>query len=307
MNNLSPNDRQTLDTYSGMSVGQIFQKARKAKGFALHDIATHLNIGSTHLEAIEADDVNALPPKVYAVGFVRAYADILELDSEKMAYLFKVQFYGKGQVEQHKSFVYAEGKTLSLYEAMLQKYQVIPAIISALVAAILALVMFVVLVIWLFTPSNRTNQISVPEVPPEMLEEHIINKKEFESPAADEVIVADSEADSPEPIMPAVMPDEGRVAYGADALEAPLAIKAISESWVQIQPLDRRLEIFTRTLRQGDVFYIAEGQDVLFTTGNAGGIEIFLDGESLGVMGEPAQVLRNRPLSVQALRLRNGG
>ena len=91
MNNLTPQDRVTLDNYNDMSVGQIFRRARQDNNYNLTDIATHLNIASTHLEAIEADDINSLPPKVYAVGFVRAYADVLSLDSEKMAYLFKVQ------------------------------------------------------------------------------------------------------------------------------------------------------------------------------------------------------------------------
>ena len=91
MTQLNPHDREMLNNFKGLSVGQIFMRARKEQGLQISQISAHLNIGTPHLEAIEADDKDSLPQKVYAVGFVRAYADVLGLDSEKMAYLFKVQ------------------------------------------------------------------------------------------------------------------------------------------------------------------------------------------------------------------------
>tara|TARA_B100001750_G_scaffold170115_1_gene138510 strand:+ start:119 stop:1048 length:930 start_codon:yes stop_codon:yes gene_type:complete len=308
MNHLTPQDRITLDNYNDMTVGQIFRRAREDNGYNLNDIATHLNIASTHLEAIEADDIGSLPPKVYAVGFVRAYADVLALDSEKMAYLFKVQFYGKNQTDQQKFITRVEGKTVSLHDTLSQKGNVLPAIISAAFVAILVLCAFAFFIVWLITPSDKTGEITVPDVPVELKEEIADTP-----PAEDKIVVEaidedDTEnADVVEPIQITVRPDEGGTVYGVDPLQSALALKAVDKSWMEIRDLLSGSIIMTRTLNKGDVFYASEDQDIIATTGNAGGIEIYLDGKSLGLMGKPAEVIRARPFSVQSLRLQNKG
>lgn len=305
MNNLTPQDRVTLDNYNDMSVGQIFRRARQDNNYNLTDIATHLNIASTHLEAIEADDINSLPPKVYAVGFVRAYADVLSLDSEKMAYLFKVQFYGKTQTDQQKFMARSDGKFLSIQDTLSQKDNVLPTIISGFLLILLILAAFVFFIIWLVTPSDKSGQIIIPEVPEEMQEEAVVPK-----PVINETsIVSEVEEFPPstevEPIVAAVTPDEGATAYGVDPLESALALKAVDKSWVEIRDLVSGEILLTRTLNKGDVFYATEDQGILLTAGNAGGVEIFLDGNTLGILGEPAKVVRSRPLSVESLRLQN--
>lgn len=299
MNKLSQQDRQTLDHYKGMTVGQIFTRARETHGHNIMDIATHLNIGSTHLEAIEADDINSLPPKVYAVGFVRAYADVLGLDAEKMAYLFKVQFYGKNQVEQEKEMVRPEGKTVTVQETILQKSLMIPIMIGGGVIAVLILGVFLFVIAWMLTPSDKSGQIIVPEVPAAMVDDA--------PPSEDNLDVAEIvEVETPiEPIDIIVRPDEGGTVYGVDPLESALALKAVADSWVQVRDLESGRTILTRTLKKGDVFYAREDQDILLTTGNAGGLELFLDGQSIGLLGNEAEIIRSRPLSVQALRLQN--
>lgn len=298
MNRLSQQDRQTLDNYTGMTVGQIFHRARETHGYNIMDIAAHLNIASTHLEAIEADDIKSLPPKVYAVGFVRAYADLLGLDSEKMAYLFKVQFYGKNQVEQEKEMTRPEGKTVTLQETIIQKSMMLPLIIGGGVLALIILGIFLFVIAWLLTPSDKSGQIKVPEVPAELA---------AEAPPPEDILdSAEPEtAEMPiEPIDIVVRPDEGGTVYGVDPLESALALKMTDESWLEIRELQSGKLLLTRTLDKGDVFYAREDQDILLTTGNAGGVEMFLDGQSLGVLGNKAEIIRARPLSVEALRLR---
>ena len=299
MSNLSSQDRKTLDNYTGMTVGQIFRRARKDQGYDIMDIAAHLNIGSTHLEAIEAEDIKSLPPKVYAVGFVRAYADVLALDPEKMAYLFKVQFYGKKDTEQHKAMIQAEGKTISIQETLSQKDNIIPALISAAVMALLVIAAFIFLIVWLVTPSDKSGQIKVPDVPDELSETSSQNN-DHTTVARDENVANELIEES---ITAAVSPAEGATAYGVDPLEAVLAFKITDESWFQVRSLQDGKVLLTRTLNAGDVFYADEAQDILVTAGNAGGVEVFLDGESLGVLGDDAQVIRNQPFSVEALRL----
>ena len=299
MDNLTTQDRKTLDNYTGMTVGQILRRARKDRGYDLNDIASHLNIGSTHLEAIEAEDIKSLPPKVYAVGFVRAYADVLELDPEKMAYLFKIQFYGKSNTEHQKEMVRVDGKSISIQETLSQKDNILFAIISASFMAIAAITALIFFIVWLVTPSDKTGEITVPNVPIEMLEE----KPALEERVQDDINIPESANIVEENVFITIQPEEGAVAYGADPLDSALAIKLVADSWMQIRDLKNGKILLTRTLKKGDVFYASESQEILLTAGNAGGVEVYLDGKTLGILGDEAEIVRNRPFSVEALRL----
>ncbi len=75
------------------SVGEVLFMARKRANLSISDVAAATKIGSDYLEAIEAMDRAALPPRAYALGFVRCYADHLGLDAEEIVSGFRAQFY----------------------------------------------------------------------------------------------------------------------------------------------------------------------------------------------------------------------
>lgn len=293
MNQLSPQDRKTLDSFRGMTVGQIFRKAREAQGYEIAPIATHLNISAMHIEAIENDNVNALPPKVYAVGFVRAYADLLQLDSEKMAYLFKVQCYGKRQTDEQKKIVRPDNKTIDVFDVVRQKANAIPAIVISVVGIVLVLSVFVVFVGWIFDLTKESKSI-VPEVPAEMLVSEDDEPQNEAAEENEEVVSVSKENVNQSEII--------RQSYGEDPRKAELAFKMTDKNWVEFRNVKGEV-LFSKKFEKDDVYYVPKGQDVLITTGNAGAVEIFLDGQLLGVLGQNAEIIRLRPFSAKALRL----
>lgn len=90
-------DRNILDHYTDLPVGEILRRARLQYDMEIPHISARLNIRPEHLSAIEAGDISRLPGRVYAVGFVRAYANFLQLDSDKVVYLFKSQVIGHAE------------------------------------------------------------------------------------------------------------------------------------------------------------------------------------------------------------------
>lgn len=303
MSKLNPQDRETLDKFKGMTVGQIFTRARSHLGYSIEQVGVHLNIGTTHLEAIEADDTANLPPKVYAVGFVRAYADVLGLDSEKMAYLFKVQSYGNAQVAQHQQMTRRQGETIGAADILKTRMEDLPAALGSLVIILLALgigVLVLWTLVWLVWPRSGGEQtLAVPPVP-----EEIVRPMPVEPPVEEVVETAPQPAPT-EPTDIVVKPDEGMASYGGEALTSPLVFKAVGESWVDIRAVDDGRILLTRTLKKGEVFYTPADTDILLTTGNAAGLEMYLDGRSLGVLGGQGEIIRLRPFSAKALRLQN--
>lgn len=70
-------------------VGRLLRQAREKSGQDLRSIADQLKIRHVHLLAIEEGRYQDLPGATYAVGFVRAYAELMSLDGAEIVRRFK--------------------------------------------------------------------------------------------------------------------------------------------------------------------------------------------------------------------------
>ena len=66
-------------------IGSQLRAAREAQGLTLEQVFKATRIKQSFLEAIEANQFQALPGPVQARGFVRSYANFLGLDGEHLA------------------------------------------------------------------------------------------------------------------------------------------------------------------------------------------------------------------------------
>lgn len=65
------------------STGQILKENRERKGISINEVAIATKINVKTIMAMEAGDIEKLPPKTFLRGFVRAYASYLELDVDQ--------------------------------------------------------------------------------------------------------------------------------------------------------------------------------------------------------------------------------
>jgi cytoskeleton protein RodZ len=70
--------------------GEILKKRREDLGLSVQGIAEALKIRKDYLAAIEEDDFGKLPVPVYTMGYIRAYAKYIDVDSDPI-----VEFYSK--------------------------------------------------------------------------------------------------------------------------------------------------------------------------------------------------------------------
>ncbi|OWJ63947.1 hypothetical protein BWR60_27370, partial [Inquilinus limosus] len=70
-------------------VGRILGQAREIAGYSLYDVAATLRIRHGLLQAIEDGRHQDLPGPVYAIGFVRTYAEFLGFDGDQVVARFK--------------------------------------------------------------------------------------------------------------------------------------------------------------------------------------------------------------------------
>ncbi|MGA8398476.1 MAG: RodZ domain-containing protein [Stellaceae bacterium] len=75
-------------------IGELLQERREDLGLDLDEIGTMLRIKPAYLAALEQGRTHDLPGPTYAIGFVRAYADFLGLDSEAVLTRFKAEAAG---------------------------------------------------------------------------------------------------------------------------------------------------------------------------------------------------------------------
>jgi cytoskeleton protein RodZ len=73
------------------SVSALLRQARERIGYDVVDVAQILRIRAAHIQAIEDGRFKELPGAVYAVGFVRGYAELVGLDAAVLVAQFKRQ------------------------------------------------------------------------------------------------------------------------------------------------------------------------------------------------------------------------
>ncbi|MBA7620793.1 hypothetical protein ES703_28148 [subsurface metagenome] len=204
-------------------IGLTLQQARQKRRLKLKTISKKTKISIRYLKALEAEDWDVFPAPAYTQGFLRSYANFLNLDSDEL-------------VREYKKYLETTTK-VPVAERLIPK-RIRPKRLAILPVAI----SIIVLIVWggwflFFRPS---------------------------SPPVVEVIEEE---------------------------KAPLTLKAIAleEVWVSIT-VDEREEI-QELLKAGDEKTWEAENKLEIRVGNAGGIELELNGEPLGSPGERGQVV----------------
>ena len=82
---------------------------------------------------------------------------------------------------------------------------------------------------------------------------------------------------------------------------ARIVIRATGESWVQVRDSER-VPVMTRILRAGDTYQVPNRAGLTLYTGNAGALELFVDGQTTPQLGRLGAVMRDVALDPERLR-----
>lgn len=259
-----------------MSVGDILRRTREHYGQSLEDIERAIRIKSPQIKAIETGDVENLPGRVYAIGFVRSYSEYLGLDGDKMVRLFKAQSAGRA-AKPHLDFPVgaSESKMPPLWVLAL----------SALLAV------FISIGWWSGQGQDRTLVTEIPPVPEELQVALTNVNTSLEGVEEDLEFVAEEALAIEEELVetPAPLP-EG------------IILNMLQNSWVEIKDANGK-PLVSRVLKAGDQYFVpADRPDLTMSIGNAGGVQIQVNGELIDFLGERGQVRRNISLDAESLK-----
>jgi len=261
-----PPPRQDRVDQTDMAVGEVLRRTRLYYNLEIEDVEKALRIRVSQLLALEEGDIEKLPGRVYAIGFVRAYAEFLGLDGDKIVHLFKTQFVGtKRRPELNFPVSASESKLPNFY-----------ILLGSLAGLILIIVMF------LIVPDLKQDR-SIPEAPPVVTVKNTIpfgppvpQKREQDS-------AADVEETSEENIRPVVV------------------LHVTDNSWVEIRNSEGKA-IISRILKNGDRYIVPDEEGLVMDTGNIGALEFMVGDEKIPPLGELGDVRRHILLSPEALR-----
>tara|TARA_R110002124_G_scaffold217817_9_gene383613 strand:+ start:53691 stop:55097 length:1407 start_codon:yes stop_codon:yes gene_type:complete len=93
--------------------------------------------------------------------------------------------------------------------------------------------------------------------------------------------------------------------FGVENTDARVVLRATEESWVEVKAEDDN-PVLSRVLNPGDTYMAPNTPDLKLTTGNAGGLEIRVDGKEIKSLGGTGSIIREIPLAAESLLENNG-
>ena len=75
-----------------LEIGTALREARERKGWTLNDVEGRIKVAQPMLAALESGDKNRFPHPVYAKGFIRSYAALLDLDVAELCADFSREY-----------------------------------------------------------------------------------------------------------------------------------------------------------------------------------------------------------------------
>jgi cytoskeleton protein RodZ len=73
------------------SIGRRLAAARKERELDIRVVASELHLDASTIEALEADDLDALPAAIFVKGYLRSYARLVDLPEEEIVSAFNAQ------------------------------------------------------------------------------------------------------------------------------------------------------------------------------------------------------------------------
>ena len=269
---------------SATSLGGHLRALREAKGSSLEDMARSTRVGIRHLEALEEERLTDLPSPVFVRGFIRAYCGFLrEAPDEVLAHYEALA--GERAAAQAAN---APPRPRTTWAS------------SSVVVGLALLVILGIALILINLTVKRTGGTSVAAPNSEV-------SAAMPAPAPAPLAAAPAEAPrsptaSPPPVVappasaPAVAPVPTPAPAVARSVPGPhrLTIKAVDATWIRVQPDEGRAT--EELLPAGASREWSAERRFLVTIGNAGGVEVALNGKILSPLGPKGTVIQRLEL-----------
>lgn len=246
------------------SAGEKLREARGRLGLTLDSAAARTRIRRDYLEALETMDPRGLPSRAYCIGYLRTYAQFLELDDAAIVEQFKHE--ADTQTGRAVPTAPKEKREIKLPRGAFGAVLILAGVAG---------------VAWWYA-NTASGEGAFADVPPPPDAELSILEDGLLTPGTD-WSVNEVWRNLPPP--------------GSTVEEVVLV--ASEATWVEVRDGSGRL-LFSRELGAGQQFRGMSEPGLTVTTTDAGLIEVFIDGTSYGLLGEPGIGVDEFPVDAEA-------
>jgi cytoskeletal protein RodZ len=270
--------------------GENLRREREMRGVSLEEIASATKISLRFLEAIEREDFKKLPGGIFGRSFIRTYAKYLGLDEERVMAEYQLAASPQADVDLHRMATNRSGA---------------PSTRTPLVATLVAVIMLVG-GYELFRYSRRAAEMPVPPPPTVPVSPAPVNPPapppttpNLNAPEAGTTPAASGVTPGTVPKAPAPPAAGGVATQQPNPQTAPatgvkpdsnllLQIAATERAWVAVDADGKTA--FQRVLNPQEVETVKARESFDVTTGNAQGVILTLNGETLKPLGRRGEV-----------------
>ena len=245
------------------ALGERFRAAREARGLSLSDVAEQIRIRSVYLGAIEDENWSAIGAPVYTRGFLRTYARFLGLDPEEVVNDFNA-ITASAPATTHSAPTTSAVSVSRLHETRQRNLSPLIWVASLVAIALVAFVFYNE-----FTMHAR--QVRTAAALPS------------NNPAAASAAPADG-SPAPEASAAGLAPPAATPVVQSKTLE----LKVSKASWIRVA-VDGSVSM-EGTFPAGTARTF-HGKNADVRIGNAGGVDVFVDGKNLGKLGAEGDVV----------------
>ncbi|MFI1890671.1 helix-turn-helix domain-containing protein [Streptomyces jumonjinensis] len=246
----SPEDDRPSTDESRPSIGRALQQARIAAGLTVDEVSAGTRVRIPIIHAIEEDDFTRSGGDVYARGHVRMIAQAVRLDPAPLV----------AQYDSERGGRPVPTPAAPLFEAeRIRPEPGRPNWTAAMVAAIVAVIGFVGFTLFSGddTDRNRTSQAAEGRAP----------AKPSKTPSA-------------KPVDPKPDPTDGAIAAAPkDKVTVKLSV-IDAKSWISAKSHNGKL-LFDGTLAKGQSKTFSDDERIDLILGNAGAIELYVNGKKV--------------------------
>lgn len=115
------------------SPGQLLKRVRIENNISIENVANQLHLRIKVIESIEQDDYANLPEQVFIRGYLRAYANYLALDADRVICSYNEKFTSNGMPEKPENLLWQNSKVTANGGIWLKWITVI-AIVGSIIA-----------------------------------------------------------------------------------------------------------------------------------------------------------------------------
>ncbi|MFA5038436.1 MAG: helix-turn-helix domain-containing protein [Candidatus Omnitrophota bacterium] len=259
------------------SAGALLKEARESKNISLEEAVKATHIHLSVLKSLESDDYSSISP-VYAKGFFKLYAEFLGVSKEEVMERF--QSAGQGQKKTSQKVIIPEASREASGAGGTDLLARLASAVRGIDRRVFIILVLIVLVFFGFRairsmfarrPARPAAAVAVKEKAPAPVKKDAL--------AATKKNAVSGKAKS-----------QASAKAGVAKEKVVLVVRAKTKTWLQVK-VDGRTA-FQNILNRGAAESWTANQKIEMMIGDAGGVELELNGRILEKIGRPGQALK---------------